>query len=67
VVLLNLEVRANELPLDAARDLLFRFGRAYPSGWEEGGEGLHNVYLAEWIGVDGQVIARSDAEKRENI
>lgn len=65
VVLLNLEVRANELPLDAARDLLFRFGRAYPSGWEEGGEGLHNVYLAEWIGVDGQVIARSDAEKRE--
>ena len=65
VVLLNLEVRANELPLATARDLLFRFGRAYPSGWEEGGEGLHNVYLAEWIGVDGQVIARSDAEKRE--
>lgn len=65
VVQLNLEVRANNLPLDTVRDFLFRFGRAYPSGWEEGGEGLHNVYLAEWIGVDGQVIARSDAEKRE--
>ena len=65
VVLLNPEVRANNLPLDTVRDILFRFGRAYPSGWEEGGEGLHNVYLAEWIGVDGQVVARSDAEKRE--
>ncbi len=65
VVQLNLEVRANDLPLDTVRDFLFRFGRAYPSGWEEGGEGLHNIYLAEWIGIDGQVIARSDAEIRE--
>jgi uncharacterized membrane protein YuzA (DUF378 family) len=65
VVQLNLEVRGDDLPLDMVRDILFRFGRAYPSGWEEGGEGLHNVYLAEWIGVDGKVVARSDAEKRE--
>jgi hypothetical protein len=65
VVQLNLEVRGDDLPLDTVRDILFRFGRAYPSGWEEGGEGLHNVYLAEWIGGDGQVVARSDAEKRE--
>ena len=65
VIQLNLEVRATDLPLDTVRDILFRFGRAYPSGWEEGGAGLHNVYLAEWLGHDGQVIARSDAEKRE--
>lgn len=65
VIQLNLEVRGADLPLDTVRDILFRFGRAYPSGWEEGGEGLHNVYLAEWLGHDGQVIARSDAEKRE--
>ncbi len=65
VVLLNLEVCAGDLSLDTVRDILFRFGRAYPSGWEEGGEGLHNVYLAEGIGVDGQVLARSDAENRE--
>ena len=65
VIQLNLEVRATDLPLDSVRDILFRFGRAYPSGWEEGGAGLHNVYLAEWLGHDGQVIARSDAEKRE--
>ena len=65
LVQLNLEVRADDLPLSTARDILFRFGRAYPSGWEEGGEGLHNVYLAEWITADGRVVARSDAENRE--
>ncbi|MFZ2269670.1 MAG: CorA family divalent cation transporter [Azonexus sp.] len=64
LVQLNLEVRANDLALDTARDILFRFGRAYPSGWEEGGEGLHNAYLAEWINRDGEVVARSDAENR---
>jgi hypothetical protein len=67
LVQLNLEVRAENLPLDTVRDILFRFGRAYPSGWEEGGEGLHNVYLAEWLGADGQVVARSDAETAGKI
>jgi len=65
LVQLNLEVRSKDLALATVRDILFRFGRAYPSGWEEGGEGLHNAYLAEWIGADGRVVARSDAENRE--
>lgn len=64
LVQLNLEVRAHDLALDTVREILFRFGRAYPSGWEEGGEGLHNVYLAEWLAADGSVIARSDTERR---
>jgi hypothetical protein len=65
LVQLNLEVRAEDLPLDTVRDILFRFGRAYPSGWEEGGQGLHNVYLAEWMDSAGQVVARSDTEHRQ--
>lgn len=65
LVQLNLEVRGSDLPLAKVRDILFRFGRAYPSGWEEGGEGLHNVYLAEWIDNDDQVIARSDTDRRK--
>jgi hypothetical protein len=65
LVQLNLEVRADNLPLATVRDILFRFGRAYPSGWEEGGEGLHNVYLAEWLTPMAQVIARSDAGRRD--
>jgi hypothetical protein len=65
LVQLNVEVRGENLPLDQVRDVLFRFGRAYPSGWEEGGDGLHNVYLAEWLDADGQVIAKSDAAHRD--
>ncbi len=65
LIQLNLEVRATELPLDTVRDILFRFGRAYPSGWDEDGDGLHNVHLAEWLGSDGSVVARSDTERRE--
>ena len=64
LAVLNLEVRGDDLPLDTVRDVLFRFGRAYPSGWDEDGRGLHNVHLAEWLGADGQVIAVSDAERR---
>ncbi len=65
LIQLNLEIRGNDLPLDTVREILFRFGRAYPSGWEETGEGLHNAYLAEWLDVDGRVIAQSDTRKRE--
>lgn len=65
LVQLNLEVRGHDLPLDTVRDLLFRFGRAYPSGWDEGGEGLHNVHRAQWLGPGGDVIAQSDAQHRE--
>ena len=64
LVQMNLEVRADNLPLATVREILFRFGRAYPSGWDEEGEGLHNVYLAEWLSAEGQVIARSDSAQR---
>jgi hypothetical protein len=64
LIQLNVEVCASGLPLRTTRDILFRFGRAYPSGWEESGDGLHNVHLAEWLDASGQVVARSDAEHR---
>lgn len=67
LVQFNVEVRARNLSLDTARDILFRFGRAYPSGWDDDGDGLHNVHLAEWLGGDGQVIAKSDAGHREKF
>jgi uncharacterized membrane protein YuzA (DUF378 family) len=67
LVQFNVEVRARNVSLDAARDILFRFGRAYPSGWDSDGDGLHNVHLAEWLGKDGQVIAKSDSGHREKF
>jgi hypothetical protein len=65
LIQLNVEVSASGLPLDTVRDILFRCGRAYPSGWDESGDGLHNVHLAEWLGADGRVVAQSDAQHRE--
>lgn len=65
LVQLNLEVRGNDLPLATVRELLFRFGRAYPSGWDEAGDGLHNAHEAEWLDAQGEVIARSDTQRRD--
>ena len=65
LVLLNVELRGDDLPLATARDILFRFGRAYPSGWDEGGKGVHNAFLTEWLDADGAVVTRSDADRRD--
>jgi hypothetical protein len=43
---------------------MYRFGRAYPTFWTEG-RGGHCVQLAEWLGRDGSVLARSDYEQRD--
>ncbi|SDW71727.1 hypothetical protein SAMN05518669_102153 [Variovorax sp. YR634] len=65
VVLLNLEVGANNLGLAQAQDILYRFGRAYPSGWEPDGSALHCMASVEWLAADGHVLASSDAQQRE--
>lgn len=65
LVLLNLEVSAGPLPLSQAQELLYRFGRGYPAGWDEQGQPLHCLASVEWLGTDGQVLARSDAQDRE--
>lgn len=65
IVQLNVELRTGDLPLAQARDILFRVGRAYPSGWDEEGIGLHNTYQSEWLDHAGNVVARSDAHDRE--
>jgi len=65
LVQLNLEVRADNIGLADVRDILFRFGRAYPSGWNEAGEGLHNAYSAEWLDAEGRVVAASDSGRRD--
>lgn len=62
--LLNVEVYPDDLPLGTARDLLYRFGRAYPTGWEESGQGVHNAFSAEWRAADGSVLATSDSGNR---
>ena len=67
VVFLKVEVQTDDLPWDIALELLHRFGRAYPSGWDETGQGVHNAYRTEWLGATGEVLAASDSENREKF
>jgi hypothetical protein len=60
VVVLALEVFAENLPLDVVQDLLFRFGRAYPPGWEAESRGATCPERTEWLNEAGQVLAFSD-------
>jgi hypothetical protein len=64
VALLDVEVYADDLPLSKVRDLMYRFGRAYPTGWDEAGQGVHNAYRTEWLAADGTVLAVSDSGNR---
>ena len=64
VVLLNLEVFTDHLSLAQAQELLYRFGRAFPAGWDAQGAALHCMASVEWLAADGSVLARSDAQQR---
>jgi hypothetical protein len=64
IVLLNAEVAADGLPLPLAQELLYRFGRAYPGGWDAQGQALHCLAGVEWLDAQGAVLARSDAQDR---
>ncbi|NRR33639.1 hypothetical protein HSX11_26020 [Oxalobacteraceae bacterium] len=67
VVMLNVEVCADELPLSIAQDLLYRFGRAYPAGWDPSGQPLHCLHSVEWLDAGGRVLAASEAQQKEAI
>ncbi len=67
VVLLNFEVRADDLTLPQAQEVLYRFGRTYPAAWDEDGSGLHCMASVEWLDGDGRVLAASDAGERDRF
>ncbi len=65
LVLLNVEVSAGQLSLAQAQELLYRFGRGYPAGWQADGQAMHCLASVEWLGHEGQALACSDAQQRE--
>jgi hypothetical protein len=67
VVMLNVEVSADEITLEQAQEVLYRFGRAYPAGWEGTGQGRHTMYSCEWLDAGGQVLAASDVNERQSF
>ena len=64
---LNVEVYADGLTLPQAQELLYRFGRAYPAGWDKHGDGLHCLHRLEWLAADGAVLAASDSGDRDKF
>ncbi len=67
VVLLNVEVHGDDLTLPQTQELLYRFGRAYPAGWDENGDGLHCLHSLQWLAKDGTVLAQSDSGERDKF
>jgi hypothetical protein len=64
VLILVVEIFADDLELRQVHDTLYRFGRAYPPSWDDDGSGSHCLKRSEWIAPDGRVLAASDYEKR---
>jgi hypothetical protein len=65
VVMLNVEVSADDLTLAQTQELLYRFGRAYPAGWDADGRAINCMASVEWLAADGRVLAASDAQQRD--
>lgn len=64
VAILVVEIHADDLPLAVVQDTMYRFGRAYPTYWNDAGLGGHCLQKAEWLAADGTVLAASDYEER---
>jgi hypothetical protein len=67
VAFLKVALSASDLPFALACDLLYRFGRAYPTGWDRDGNGKHNIFRAEWLSSDGTVLAVSDSNNQKKF
>lgn len=65
IVLLNVEVAVDGLPLPLAEEVMYRFGRAYPAGWYADGRPQHSLTQCEWLDREGRVLAASDARERD--
>jgi CorA-like Mg2+ transporter protein len=65
IVILAMEIFADDLPLTWVEDTMLRFARGYPTYWESEGHGGHCLKKAEWLAQDGTVLAVSDYENKE--
>jgi len=55
-----IEIWADDIDLDVALDVMNRFGRAYPSGWDEQGDPANCFDSVEWLDAQGHPLAQSD-------
>lgn len=67
IVILLVEIAAEDLPLPLAQQALFSFGRAYPAFWDARGRGGQCLRSVEWLAADGRALATSDYDDREKF
>ncbi len=65
IVILAVEIHADNLTLERVQDTLYRFGRAYPPYWKKDGQGGRCLRRVEWLSPTGEVLAVSDYEQRQ--
>ena len=65
VALLVVEVAAQDLAFALVQEILYRFGRSYPTYWTPQGRGGHCLERVEWLDGSGRALACSDFERRD--
>jgi uncharacterized protein YijF (DUF1287 family) len=65
VMIVVLEVSTDDLPLERAQDILFRFARAYPAFWERDKQPGNCMRKVEWLDEQHAVLSTSDYEDRD--
>ena len=67
VAILAVEIEGHDLALEDVQEVMYRFGRSYPSGWTDTGQAWHCPQQVEWLDRDGRVLATSDYEQRDRF
>jgi hypothetical protein len=65
LAILVVELAGRNVTLHQAQDMLFRFGRAYPTAWDARGHGAHCWERVELLGGGGELLASSDYEDKD--
>lgn len=65
VAILAVEIAAENVDLTRVQDLLYRFGRTYPSFWNADGSAGQCARRVEWLDAAGGVLAASDTDRKE--
>lgn len=67
VVILAVEFIGRDLPLERVQDIMYRFGRAFPTGWDRDGHATHCMRNVEWLDASGNVLCGSDFDDRKKF
>lgn len=65
VALVVVEIAAQDLAFGLVQEILYRFGRSYPTYWTPQGHGGHCLERVEWLDASGRALACSDFERRD--